>query len=97
MRSLDFTEKPELLIRTMASWFQHVDDPNVLTGGDMRDGFVCWGDESKDEQVHCKVWFPIDSKISVVADSVDLKGVGKVDLVKQIHDAVDFTLKAILQ
>lgn len=97
MGLVNFTENPAQLLLTMASWFQHVDDPEVLTGGDMQNGFVCWGDESKDEKIHCTVWFPIDNNITVVANSAWLRGVRRVDLVEQVRDAVEFSVQAISQ
>ena len=85
-----FTKHPQVL----PSWFQHKDNPWVLTGGNLVNGFVCLGEDDGLEPIQCKVWHQIDSEVTMLAEVQNVVGKNRSEVLKMLDDAMEFTLTA---
>jgi hypothetical protein len=94
VHTIKFSKDPDRLIAAYGSWLQHEDKPDLLTGGDLREGFVCHGTDNTAEQIGCTIWRPIDHEVSILATSMPVRETTKTDVLNQVREAIDFTLMA---
>lgn len=92
--SIRLTKFPEELISAYKSWFQHKDNPGVATGGNLVDGFVCLGKDDGTEPIHCTVWHPIDSEVTMFSRTTDVEGKSRAEVLQMAERAGKFTLLA---
>jgi hypothetical protein len=94
VHTIKLTTHPSEIVSVYGSWLQHENKPDLLTGGDLREGFVCHGTDNTVEQIRCTAWRPIDAETSVLARSMPVRGTTKTEMLSHVEDAVDFTLEA---
>lgn len=93
IRTVKFALQPDRLISSTQSWFSEK-RPDVVTGGDLTDGFVCI-EETYNNSYQCSSWRPVKGATFVFAQTQRVPGLKPDELVRNLDEAIAFFESAL--
>jgi hypothetical protein len=69
----------------------------VQTGGDRKEGFVCWTGATSSDKNHCNSWRPLDDETMILVKTGDFTDKSAADLLAEAQAAVAYTLQVLLR